>query len=84
MTPQDTTVLNDHIDATLTLRGVDLDDLTATACRRYCAERFPDAVPDYLAEWAGRFASGWEYSASDLAGKALLRKWYPFRYGDTP
>lgn len=41
-------------------------------CARWAGEESQHCATGYAQEWAERFLGGWEYSASDGGGKALL------------
>jgi hypothetical protein len=42
--------------------------------REYASERFPDADPLYIDEWASRFAAGIAYVTSDAHGQLVLNQ----------
>ena len=43
---------------------------------RYVSQRFPGRHPNYISEWANRFADGYEFAASDSTGQAMLLRMY--------
>ena len=55
------------------LEGNTLERYVSYMQRRWKSEEETQCQTGYAAEWAQRFKGGWDYSASDVVGKSVLR-----------